>query len=255
MFTVLNISKRNNNIFEKLFGCFIRDEYDVKTVGIYKGAPFYQLNVRVGNRGVNCQKILDCVGKCSKRMITNDFDLLPETDDFGLFKSNKLYNKMMQNTFVEILGANDINNSPLPICLVDEKASNTDFAERLCKYCSTLTIVTLKREKYNSVCEEITENTGLCPIFKSESNGERIVIDLDNNAMEICGENKKTIINNGEDFVVPEIYNYLKPEAINKYDFYSALYELCGVFSLADGVFETISMNNEKKSVTDVHFS
>ncbi len=255
MFTVLNISKRNNNIFEKLFGCFIRDEYDVKTVGIYKGAPFYQLNVRVGNRGVNCQKILDCVGKCSKRMVTNDYDLLPETDDFGLFKSNKLYNKMMQNTFVEILSANDINNSPLPICLVDEKASNTDFAERLCKYCSTLAIVTLKREKYNSVCEEITENTGLCPIFKNESNGERIVIDLDNNVMEICGENKKTIINNGEDFVVPEIYNYLKPETINKYDFYSALYELCGVFSLADGVFETISMNNEKKSVTDVHFS
>ncbi len=255
MFTVLNISKRNNNIFEKLFGCFIRDEYDVKTVGIYKGAPFYQLNVRVGNRGVNCQKILDCVGKCSKRMVTNDYDLLPETDDFGLFKSNKLYNKMMQNTFVEILSANDINNSPLPICLVDEKASNTDFAERLCKYCSTLAIVTLKREKYNSVCEEITENTGLCPIFKNESNGERIVIDLDNNVMEICGDNKKTIINNGEDFVVPEIYNYLKPETINKYDFYSALYELCGVFSLADGVFETISMNNEKKSVTDVHFS
>lgn len=255
MFTVLNISKRKNNVFEKVFGCFIKDEYDVKTVGIYKGAPFYQLNVRVGNRGVDCQKILDCVGKCSRRMITNDFDLLPETDDFGLFKSNKLYNKMMQNTFLEILGANDINKCPLPICLVDEKATNTGFAERLCDYCSTLAIMTTKKDKYKVVCEEITENTGLCPIFKNESNGEGIIIDLDNNVMEISYENEKMTINNGEDFTVPEIYNYLKPESINKYDFYSALYELCGVFSLAEGIFETINMNNEKKSVTDVHFS
>ncbi len=255
MFTVLNITKRKNNIFEKVFGCFIKDEYNVKTIGIYKGAPFYQLSVNVGNRGVDCKKILDCVGKCSKRMVTNDFDLLPDSSDFALFKSDKLYSKMMQNTFIDILGANRIVNNPLSICLIDEKATNTDFAEKVCDYCSTLSIVTTKKDKYNSVCEEITENTGLCPVLKNKTDDERVIIDLDDNVMQICSDDKNILINSGEDFIVPEIYNYIKPESINKYDFYSALYELCGVFSLADCVFEIIRMDNEKKSVADVHFS
>ncbi len=84
---------------------------------------------------------------------------------------------------------------------------------------------------------------------------ENIIINLDDNTMTIHTEKGRGIIENGDDFTVPEIYNYLKPNEINKYDFYSALYELCGVFLLADCVFETISINNEKKSVVDIHFS
>ncbi|MBO5332671.1 MAG: hypothetical protein J6B37_00980 [Clostridia bacterium] len=255
MFTVLNITKRKNSIFEKLFGCFIKDEYNVRTVGVYKGAPFYELNVSVGKRKVDAQRIIDCVGKCSRRLVTNRFDLLPQNYNFGLFKSNKLYSKMIQNTFIEILEVNGLKKNPVSVCLVDRKAINTDFAQRLCEYSSTLTIVTDKTEKYNSVCEEITENTGLCPILKNNVSNENIIINLDDNTMTIHSEKGTGIIENGDDFTVPEIYNYLKPQEINKYDFYSALYELCGVFSLADCVFETISINNEKKSVADVHFS
>jgi hypothetical protein len=161
---------------------------------------------------------------------------------------------MMQNTFVEILRANTVTENLFSMCLIDEKATNTDFAERVCDYCSTLTIVTAKRDKYNSVCEKITENTGLCPVIKSKTEDEKIIIDLDDSNMQIRIDNNM-IINGGEEFIVPEIYNYIKPETINKYDFYSALYELCGVFSLADGVFETIRVNNEKKSIADIHFS
>lgn len=255
MFTVLNITKRNKNIFEKLFGCFMKDEYNVRTVGVYKGAPFYELNVFIGKKRVDAQRILDCVGKCSRRLVTNDFDLLPQNDDFGLFKSNKLYCKMIQNTFVQILNNNGLKNHPVSVCVVDRKAINTDFIKRLCDFSSTLVIVTEKAEKFNSVCEEITEDTGLCPIIKNNIPDENIIINLDDNTMSIHNEKGRSIIKNGEDFTVPEIYNYLKPKEINKYDFYSALYELCGVFSLADCVFESISMDNEKKSVADVHFS
>lgn len=255
MFTVLNVTERKNNILEKIFGGLIKDEYEVKTVAIYKGAPFYQLDVRVGKRGLDTQKIVDCVGKCSRRLVTNDFNLLPNNKELGLFKSNKLYGRMMRNTFLTILYNNGINKSPLPICVIDKSANNTDFAEKLCEYASSLTIITDKRDKYNPICERITEETGLCPMVKSESTDERVVIDLDNNLMKICLENEEKTVENGEDFTVPEIYNYLKPQSIDKYDFYSAVYELCGIFSLADCNFETIWINNEKKSVADVHFS
>lgn len=255
MFTVLDITERKNTVFERLFGWLIRDEYEMKTVGIYKGAPFYQLNVRIGKRGLDTQKVIDCVGKCSRRLVTNNVSLLPENNDFGIFKSNVLYCKMMQNTFLKILYNNEINKNPLPICVIDKNARFTDFDERLCDYASSLTIFTDKKDKYKYVCDSITENTGLCPMLKNGFTDEKIVIDLDNNIMRFYSDMDENIIENGEEFIVPEIYNYLKPQSIDKYDFYSALYELCGVFCLADCNFETIWINNEKKSVTAVHFS
>lgn len=255
MFTVLNITKRKTNIFEKLFGCFIKDEYVVRTVGVYKGAPFYELNVTVGKREVDTQKILDCVGRCSRRIVTNNFDLLPQNSDFNLFKSNKLYSKMMQNTFVKILDNNDFKKHPVSVCVVDANGLNTDFARMLCDYSSTLMIVTEKGERYRKICDDIMEDTGLCPIMKNNVSDEKIVINLDENTMTVNNGNGSYILQSGDDFIVPEIYDYLKPKEIDKYDFYSALYELCGVFSLADCVFESISINNEKKSVADVHFS
>lgn len=255
MFTVLDITERKNNAFERLFGWLIRDEYELKTVAIYKGAPFYQLRIRVGKKGLDTQRIIDSVGKCSRRLVTNNVSLLPQNSDFGIFKSKKLYDKMMQNTFLTVLYNNKINKNPLPVCIIDKNANNTDFAERLCECSSSLTIITDKNDKYNSVCDSITENTGLCPIFKKEVTDEKIVMDLDNSIMKILSDKEEITIEKGEEFIVPEIYNYLKPQSINRYDFYSALYELCGVFSLADCNFESIYVNNEKKSVADVHFS
>ncbi len=255
MFTVLNVTKRRNTIFEKLFGCFIRDEYNVRTMGVYRGAPFYEMNVTIGKRGIDVQRVIDCVGKCSKRLVTNNFDLLPQNKDLALFKSDKLYRKMMQNTFVKILENNSLKKNPLPICVIDEKAENTDFIKRLCDYALTLTIVTHKNEKYSSICEDVTEETGLCPMHKNNVSNENIIINLDDNNMIIYDKEGSSLIENGEEFTVPEIYNYLKPQEINKYDFYSALYELCGVFSLAECIFDTIKVNHEKKNVAGIHFS
>ncbi|MBR5245745.1 MAG: hypothetical protein IKV25_00045 [Clostridia bacterium] len=255
MFTVLNITKRKNNVFEKLFGYFIKDEYNVRTVGVYKGAPFYELNVSIGKRQIDAQRIVECVGKCSKRLVTNNADLLPKHYDLVLFKSNKLYCRMMENTFVKILDNDGLKSHPLPICVIDWKGEDINFVKRLCDYSSTLTIVTGNAEKYQCVCEEITEETGLCPVVKNNASDEEIIINLDDNTMTIENKNGRWIIDKGEDFTVPEIYNYLNSKGVEKYDFYSALYELSGVFVLADGFFDFIRVNNEKKSVPDVHFS
>ena len=62
-------------------------------------------------------------------------------------------------------------------------------------------------------------------------------------------------ISSGDDFTVPEIYEKLLQDGANKYEFYSAVYELCGVFSLGESIFDTIIVDNEKKRVKDIHFS
>ena len=67
--------------------------------------------------------------------------------------------------------------------------------------------------------------------------------------LDFENDNININISSGVDFSVPAIYENLLPEGICKYDFYSALYELCGVFSLGESVFDTIMVNNEKKRV------
>lgn len=255
MFTVLNIQKRKDTLFEKIFGCLRSDDYQVRTVAVYKGAPFYILDVIIGKKGINTEKIIVSVGKCAKRMVTNDDSLLPQVDEIGLFKSDELYKCMLQNTFLSVLRQNFSYKNLVTICFVDRRGEYTDFVRGLSSFSSSLNIVTDKKEKYLPIVEEITEETGLCPVLKKDFVNADVVINLDEFYMNITKLNLHITVEDRCDFTVQEIYNYLKPDSINKYEFYSALYELCGVFSLAEGVFDSIMVNNEKKSLADAHFS
>ena len=63
MFCVLIIQHREKSFFEFLFGRFKRDTYDLKTVPVFKGAPFYVLTVTVGEKGADWDYIVQSVGK------------------------------------------------------------------------------------------------------------------------------------------------------------------------------------------------
>lgn len=54
---------------------------------------------------------------------------------------------------------------------------------------------------------------------------------------------------NPNDFFLPQIYSSLMPDGIEKYRFASALYELCGVFSIGECRFNSVTVNGEKKSI------
>ncbi len=255
MFTIINVHRRKDTLGEKIFGGLRRDDYQLKTVAVYKGAPFYVMDIRVGKKGINTEKIIVSVGKCARRIITNDYNLFPQSRDIEFFKSDLLYKKMLHNTFTELLKKNCVNENLVSICLIDKCGTEVEFAEKLSAYSSTLTIVTDRKEKYTDTVELITEETGLCPVLRKEPADAEIIINCDMDFMRIKSSDQRITVIDKESFTVPEIYNYLKPDGIDKYDFYSALYELSGVFSLAEGVFENISVNNEKKSLEDIHFS
>ena len=254
MFCVLNVTTRENTIFEKIFGSFIKDEYNLQTVPVYKGAPFFMLDVSVGKRGIRWENIVSQVGKCALRMVSTGGVDLPENMNVGLFESNTLYDKMMKNTFLRII-SNNIGKKPVSIWVSDEYGKYTDFTKRLSKYASSLMISTSQKEKYHSVCEEITEENGLCPVLSNDNNGAIVRINASKNVMTIVREKENLNIFCGCDFTVPQIYEKLLPERIEKYSFYSALYELCGVFSLGDCIFDVVTVNKEKKRVQDIHFS
>ena len=254
MFCVLNVKTRGNNFYERIFDCFIKDEYNRHTIPVYKGAPFYLLDVSVGKRGISWERVVLEVGKCAQRMVPTKYFDLSEDWNVGYFKSDVLYNKMMKNTLLKILSNNLVNN-PKSIFIVDEYGKHTDFTKRVSKYASTLLISTSQKEKYYDICDEITDDNGLCPVLTSDNNGALVRINTNNNVMTIVCENENLNISGGCDFTVPQIYEKLLPEGIEKYNFYSALYELCGVFSLGEGFFDVITVNKEKKCIQDIHFS
>ena len=103
MFCVLNIEKRPNTLREKIFGGFIKDEYNAKLVPVFKAAPFYTFNVKVGKNGVDWDKIIYIAGKCSRRLIITENTPFPDRPDMSLFTSDLFYREMMCNTFVEIM--------------------------------------------------------------------------------------------------------------------------------------------------------
>ncbi len=253
MFCVLSVKERNKTLFEKIFGKFLVDAYSVRTIPVYKGAPFFMLDITTSKKEINWENVILAVGKCASRLILSNDVKIPDNMNVGVFKSRILYSKMMENTFVNILENN--KNRLYSVSIMDKNAENTDFTKRFSQYASSMSICTVNKEKYSGVCEEITDETGMCPVITKEFNDAEIKINTETLAMTVYDDNININISSGVDFSVLEIYEKLLPVGIKKYDFYSALYELCGVFSLGESIFDIIMVNNEKKRVQDIHFS
>ncbi len=251
MFYVLKIENRNSTLFENLFGKYVKDKYKVQSVPVYKGAPFMMMTVTVGKRGVSWDDVIKVMGKCALRLVVSENITLPQNDNIGLFKGRALYDKMMENTFLQILK----NNRNQPISVLDRHGQHSDYVKKLAKYCDALSIATDNKKEYLTVCESIIEESGLCPTITTDFKDSKIKINCDENNMTIICENECLNISNGCEFQVPNIYQNILPENVCKYDFYSALYELCGVFSLADCFFDNMNVNNEKKAISDITFT
>ena len=255
MFCVLSVRERKNSLIEKLFGCLIKDEYNVRSIPVFKGAPFFVLDVYVGKKGISWEKVIFEVGRCASRLVTENNIVLPTDMNVGIFNSKLLYDRMMKNTFLNILENNNLKKNPLSVSVMDENVQYIDFIRNLSEYASRMSITTHNKEKYYGVCKEITDNSGLCPVLKENFDDAEIKINTQKNTMTVNCCDKHINISSGYDFKVPEVYEELLPDNVNRYNFFSALYELCGVFSLGECFFDTINVNNEKKNVSDIHFS
>lgn len=254
MFCILNIEKKKLTLLEKIFRFLAQDDYNIKTVPVFKGAPFYVLDVKICEN-IDWDKVIENTGKCSKRLILNNYIEIPKDKGIGIFKSNTLYNKVFQNTALQIIKNNKLKKDLYHIAVYDKNADFTDFTSRLSIHSSKLTVVTENKEKYMDLCDDILENTGLCISLLSDFDNAKIKIDTVRNIMSIDTNNQFLNITNGENIMADEIYKNLLLQGVDEYDFYSALYELCGVFSLGECIFENVMVNNEKKLIKDIQFA
>lgn len=254
MFCVLNIEKKKLTLLEKIFRFLAQDDYIIKTIPVFKGAPFYMLDVKICEN-IDWDKVIENTGKCSKRLLLNNCLEIPQDKGIGVFKSDILYNKVFHNTVLQIIKNNKRKKDLYHIAVYDKNADFIDFTTRLSMYSSKLTVVTENKEKYMNLCDTILEKTGLCISMLSDFDNAKIKIDTTRNVMSIDTNNQFLNITNGENIIVDDIYKKILPQNVNEQDFYSALYELCGVFSLGECIFENVMVNNEKKRTDTVTFS
>ena len=250
MFCFLKIVERENTLKEKLFGRFIKDEYELKTIPVYKGAPFYKLCVTVGKRGVDWQDISRFVGKCASRLLVSDSVVIDKAWGVDKYNNPALYSKIVQNTFVTILKQQKKMFEAL--CYIDKKAMASDKLFKLVPYFNHIIVVTDNKRKYEKVCARILDDTGLCITMQNEIKDSAVKIDTDRNVMTIIDKSSVYNFSNGEDFNVPKVYEKLYDYSVDRLLFYSALYEFCGVFELADISFNTITINGEKKGINEL---
>lgn len=253
MFCLLKISERRYNLKEKIFGKLIRDTYELKTIPVFKGAPFYKLEVTIGKRGIDWQQVTYFVGKCANRLLLDESVNIEDIADVGRYKNKALYDKMMKNTFTEIIKQQ--NKTFDSLCIIDKKGTSTKFLLNLVPYFERIIITTDQKGKYEKICDYILENTGLSVLLQSEIQDATVKIHAERNIMTINTKNGLYNISDGEDFKVPEIYENLYDNSVDKLLFYSALYEFCGVFELAELCFETIVINGEKKGINELIFT
>lgn len=254
MFCVLYIQKRENTLRERIFGRFIKDEYNLRTVNVFKGAPFYVLTARVGVKGADWDEIIGTAGKCAYRLLDNGI-AVPDDKGISFFKSSMLYKIMMKNTLIRIIEKNySLNNSP-NICIIDRGGKNSDAAVRLAYSAKKMTVVTDDKDSYDDACSKILRETGLSVSLCSNYDNADIILDTDYGNMKVKTAWGVCFVSGGEDFTAEKVYYELMPQGVLKYDFFSALYELCGIFSIKDYFFDTVHVNGKKKNTDTLYFT
>ena len=129
MFCVLSVKGRDKTVFERVFGKFLMDDYSVKTIPVYKGAPFFALDITTSKKEINWENVVLSVGKCASRLVLNNHIKIPDNMNVGVFKSQLLYNKMMKNTIIQIFENN--KNKLYSISIMDKDADNIEFAKKM----------------------------------------------------------------------------------------------------------------------------
>lgn len=98
MFCLLTVEFRKDCIFEKLFGRMIKDNYELVTVPVLKGAPFFHLTATVGKRGVDFKRVIFETGRCAEKLLIDGDVALPKMKGIGEFNSDLLYKKLLDNS-------------------------------------------------------------------------------------------------------------------------------------------------------------
>lgn len=233
MFAVITVEKEN-----KKSGLLKRKKSrtESNSVAVIGGAPFRDIKIFVGKKGIDWKSVERAAGCALKSVIVQNGLELPENTSLKKFIPDTLPLLLMLNTAAKHIDKGE-NAKKRTLLIMDENAVLPQYIERIVFCAYKIKIVTDYPEKYYSVCSYLLENYGVSPVICSSLN--------ENEKADICIAEKESVFakinftadkigSQGFAIKMPDEYKKLCPEGVDEFLFLCAMFECGGVSALGN---------------------
>lgn len=248
MFAALIIRPQSNKFLKRKFQNIFPKKTEVLQTAVRNGAPFFTVIVSRKKGEIPWEDIEFYVGNCAERMLLPEGVLSPENSRIKVFEPQVLPKRVLFNTACELFSRSKRNPVGRTITLIDENGAMVHEVYRLVPFASAVRVVTQKGELYDRVSQEIMERFGATILIADSVSGaadSNFIIAPEGIPDSFLPSGKCAVISGREQpsrgFIsvtcknmnLQEHYRRVVPRGIDSDIFAAALFEKCGVASLA----------------------
>ena len=229
MFAILQI-KDKTNIFSK-------SKIESQRLTLPNGEAFFIVTAEKHFGRVPWHKLADCMGILRKDVVLSEGLTLPDGCGITEFVPDIFPRILLINSAIKVL-----NGRRKSLIVFDEKCIYQSYMKKLVNNFDRIRVVTPELSEYESVAYELMENYGFSlEVTDKASYKADVIISYECSVPlyysgEVFTTEKKYLMNgmiySGSDIDLPEEYDKLLPEGVDKLQFASALYEKCKEKSL-----------------------
>lgn len=217
---------------------FSRSKIHSRRITLPSGEAFFIVYVSCRKNNIPWKKLERCLGVLRKDILLPDDIKIADKVNVTAFEPGILPGIILMNTAADYM----LKNKPFmcgSLTVIDEKGTYQSYIEKLIKCFSSIKVITPKASEYEDVARRLLEDYGFSLLVSDEDSFESDVIISENCNVpsyysgKVMSIKKKYIMNaevfTGSGIELPEEYEKLCPDNIDRLLFASALYEKCGV--------------------------
>jgi len=250
LFTVIQIRENRKSGWKKITERFRKPEVNFRKTEITDGKYFYVCEAELHRGKIPFKEI--------KRISPANCFIMPFNTEgeegVNEYVPQLLPRIMLFNSAVKYIEKMNVSPSKTQITVVDLKGIHLQKLRELVKLASSVTVITDEEKKYTELSDSLFDSYGISLIIRKEIHSDTqpnsFLFDYDGNNIPLSyngtvfSESKKYLLNGKTltpgGFDLPEEYDRLLPDNINKLHFASALYELCDVQELRNLQFNEL---------------
>ena len=236
MFAVLQI-KDKNSILRK-------SRIESQRFTLPSGEAFFTVTAEKSFGRVPWKKLEQCMGILRKDVILPDGVILPSDSGITEFVADIFPRILLMNSAVKVLEGTRQKS----LIVFDERCIYRDYMKKLVRNFERIRVVTPIAHEYDAVSVELMENFGFSlevsdkPSYKAD-----VIISFEwgvplyFSGKVFTGERRFLMnakVYSGGDIDLPEEYEKIRPEGVDKLQFVSALYEKCKVKNLRNMTYK-----------------
>ena len=236
MFAILQISE-TNTILRK-------PKINSLRYNLPSGDAFFIITTDKHMGKIPWKKLEKCLGILRNCILLPDSITIPDDAEITAFSPEILPKLLLINSATDCIRKHKQNYINKHLTVFDENALYINHIERLIPCFKNITVITDKTDSYNNLSAELLTDYGFSLVVSDKENFDcDVVISHECNPPvyfngTVFTNKKKHLMNaeafSGSEIKLPEIYENMRPENIDRILFASALYEKCGEKSIGE---------------------